>query len=226
MAQLDRRKVKSYDVFVTELCDGNLCKTGTSFTLAQSIDICKQLLEGLEQLKRSKKSHNDLKPDNILYKASRKRFSNGDSKIMIKIGDFRTADRSGGTPGWTWPRFLSRREPGRSDMYSVGLLVLYVMCESRDLFYRLRDNYIEPGQEWLSDFREEPVIDFVMKLMNLELSVKEARQKWDEISGDVGLLERSLLTSPHNSARVPSKYLDVQDKMAISCEVDTTVLDK
>ena len=146
---------------------------------------------------------------------------------MIKIGDFGTAGRSGGTPGWTWPRFISKRQPGRSDMYSTGLLILYVMCESRDLFYRLRDNYIESEQDWLVKFRsEEPVIGFVIKMMNLELSVQEARQEWDEISDDVGFLERSLLTSSYNSARVPPKYLDIQDKMRSSTVVDTTLLDK
>ena len=128
-----------YDVFVFELCDGNIAKENKKdlfrskytskngeFTLVQSVDICKQLLEGLLELEQSNKCHNDLKPENILYKVTDEKFENGDSRIMIKIGDFGTADRSGGTPGWTWPRFLSEREPGRSDMYSVALLILYV----------------------------------------------------------------------------------------------------
>ena len=172
--------------------------------------------------------HNDLKPENILFKASPNKgpswvpSRNGETRVLIKIADF----GSGGTPGWTWPRFLSKREPGRSDMYSVGLLILYVMCESRDLFYRLRDNYIESNQEWLIKFREEPIIDLVMKMMNLKLAVQEASQKWNEISVVVDFLQRSLLTSPYSHARVPSKNLDVQDKMVNSCAVDTTVLDK
>lgn len=197
------------------------------FTHPQSVNICKQLLEGLQELEKSKKCHNDLKPQNILYQISRKRPLNEDPKIVIKIGDFGTADRSGGTPGWTWPRFLSKRKPGQSDMYSTGLLILYVMCESRDLFYRLRDNYIEPNQVWLMKLREEePIINFVMKMMNLEMSVQEAIQMWDEISGDINFLHRSQLTSPYNSTRVPQQYLDIQDKMENIGVVDTTLLDK
>ena len=146
--ELNRKRVKKFDVFVTELCDGNLSKKGTNFTLTQSIDICKQLLEGLEQLEKSEKSHNDLKPENILYKTGVEKYSNGDQKISIKIADFGTADRSGGTPGWTWPCFISQRKPGRSDMYSVALLILYLMCDSRHLFYRLRDNYVEGRPSW------------------------------------------------------------------------------
>ena len=133
-----------------------------------------------------------MKPENILVITSRKRPLGGEQKISVKIGDFGTADRSGGTPGWTWPRFLSERQPGRSDMYSTGLMILYIMCESRDLFYRLRDNYINPDQEWLEKFRtEEPIIAFVIEMLNLKLSVREARRKWDEISGDVDFVQRS-----------------------------------
>ena len=61
---------------------------------------------------------------------------------------------------------------------------------------------------------------------NFSVSVQEARQKWNEISIDVDFLQRSLLTSPYNCARVPQRYLDLQDKMIFNCSVDTTVLDK
>ena len=55
--------VRNFDVFVFELCDGNISRetkkdsSGSKitsrtkkFTLIQSVDICKQLLEGLQQL--------------------------------------------------------------------------------------------------------------------------------------------------------------------------------
>ena len=200
MLDFQAGEVRKYDVFVFELCQGNISKSKLSrdFTLNQSVEICKQLIEGLQQLEESEKCHNDLKPENILYKISDEKDENGDEKITIKIGDFGTAGRSGGTPGWTWPRFLSKREPGRSDMYSTGLLVLYVMCKSRDLFYRLRDNYIEHGHEWLSEFRKEPIIGFVMKMMKLELTVEEAIQKWNDISGDIDFLQRKFRVSIYN----------------------------
>ena len=218
---------ENYDIFVTELCDGNLNKENKSFTLTQSIDICQQLLEGLVQLWISGSCHNDLKPENILYKVSDERDEDGNQKISIRIGDFGTAGRSGGTPGWTWPRFLSERMHGRSDMYSVGLLVLYVMCDSRELFYRLRDNYIEPDQEWLRKFREEPLISFVMELMSLELNVFDARQKWDEISNGVDFLSRSLIQKDYEIP-VWSSCLYIQDNMDQNTVnmADATLLDK
>ena len=117
LLNFETEKVKKYDVFVYELCDGNISEAKVTsdgslrwtsvqkrkFTLSQSVDICKQLIQGLQQLEESNKCHNDLKPENILYKASRKRLSNGEQKISIKIGDFGTAGRSGGPPRWTWP---------------------------------------------------------------------------------------------------------------------------
>ena len=227
MLGIKQGAVKNFDVFITELCDGNLSKASINFTLTQSIDICKQLLEGLQQLEKSGKCHNDLKPENILYKAIDEKYENGEKKISIKIGDFGTAGRSGGTPGWTWPRFLSKREPGRSDMYSCGLLILYVMCDSRDLFYRLRDNYVKPEENWLSKFQSEKLIDFVMNLMNLKLSVEEAIQKWDEISDFVDFLSKEFIQEDYQIP-VWSSCLHVQDNMDQNTVnmADATLLDK
>ena len=183
--------MKKYDVFVFELCEGNIskknekdssqgkCSTKKEFTVTQAVDICKQLLEGLKQLEESGKCHNDLKPGNVLFKTTNEKYDNGDAKIVIKISDFGTAGRSGGTPGWTWPRFISKREPGRSDMYSTGLLVLYVMCESRQLFYRLRDNYIYSSELWLERFRKDPLIELIVDMMSLKPSVQQCIQRWD-----------------------------------------------
>ena len=215
---------------MTELCDGNLGKTEKKFTLTQSIDICKQLLQGLEQLEKSGKCHNDLKPENILYKMTDEKYENGDQKVSIKIGDFGTADRSGGTPGWTWPRFLSKREPGRSDMYSTALLMLYMMCDSRHLFYRLRDNYIEGNgtlePPWMAEFRADPLIELVIDMMNLKPSVKECIDRWDKISnhpcwflGEIDLNE---------IYQIPWCWFEIQDNLdRIAIRVaDATNLDK
>ena len=215
-------KVKNFDVFITELCDGNLNKR-KKFTLTQSIEICKQLLEGLVQLWTSGICHNDLKPENILYTISKERYEDGNRKVLIKIGDFGTADRSGGTPGWTWPKFLSKRVPGRSDMYSIGLLILYVMCDTRDLFYRLRDNYIEPSQEWLIRFREEPIIHFVIQMMNLKLNIFDARRMWNEISGGVDFLRKRSIQHEYGIP-VWNPCLYVQDNMVNM--VNASLLDK
>ena len=200
-------KVRKYDVFVFELCEGNISKVKKNkFTLTQSVDICKQLLEGLQQIEKSNKCHNDLKPENVLYQISRKRALNEDHKILIKIGDFGTADRSGGTPGWTWPRFLSERKSGRSDMYSTGLLILYVMCDSRDLFYRLRDNYVQGWQPWINEFRKDPLIELVIRMMGLKLSVEQCKKRWEEISTCVEIFTQENFCMEY---RIPRYCFDI-----------------
>ena len=200
------KEVEKYDVFVFELCEGNLSKLKKNqITLTQSIEVCKQLIEGLQQLEESNKCHNDLKPENILYKTD----ENG--KISIKIGDFGTADRSGGTPGWTWPKFLAEREPGRSDMYSTGLLILYVMCDSTDLFYILRNSCLPDRQTWVDDFREDPVIELVIDMINLKISVRECLASWNERSDFVEILSVSSLSSNY---RIPRYLFDVQHDFA------------
>ena len=222
---LKARSVKKYDIFVTELCDGNLSKTCKKFTLTQSVDICKQLLEGLEQLEKSGKCHNDLKPENVLYEISEESYENGDQKVSIKIADFGTADRSGGTPGWTWPRFLSQRKPGKSDMYSVALLILYMMCDSRELFYRLRDNYIEGRPSWIAEFRAEPLIELVIDMMNLKPTVQECIERWEQISNDVWFLAEIDLTELFE---IPWCWFEIQDNLDTAAirVADATNLDK
>ena len=227
-------QVRNYDVFVFELCDGNISKRKdwfskprrtNKFTLAQSIDICKQLLEFLRQLEASEKCHNDLKPENILYKINREKFENGDAKITINIGDFGMVDRSGGTPGWTWPNFVEERKPGRSDMYSTALLILYTMCDSEQLFYRLRDNYIELDKSWLAEFRADPLIELVIDMMNLKPSVQECLDRWERISDYVCFLTEEDLS---NEYAVPRSLLEIQDNFDQTAlkTVDTTILDK
>ena len=217
---------QNYDVFVFELCDGTLpeLKISCELSVSQLRDICMQLLEGLKQLKDSGKCHNDLKPDNIFYKAVDQ---NGHVQYEIKIGDFGTADRTGGTPGWTWPRFIGAREPGVTDAYSVGLLLLYVMCDSRDVFYRLRDNYLDfdSCEVWLDEFREDPLIDLVLKMMNGNLTVEQCIEHWEQNSKDMEILTEDFL---RDICRVPRRWLEIQDNMDRTAirVADATLLEK
>ena len=212
MLSQEREDVK-YDVLVYELCEGNLSRNAengldySKLQLDQRLDICKQLLDGLRQLADSKKCHNDLKPENVLYRVR----SLDKSKIsyQIKIADFSRTGRSGGTPGWTWPKFFSERAPGKSDMYSMGLMILYVMCETTELFYCLRDNYVERREMWLETFRNQPLITFVLDMINLDIDVRNCIERWCKISSEIkevvsqDYLIRCVKVKPH--------YLRVQD---------------
>ena len=99
-----------------------------------------------------------------------------------------------------------------TDGYSVGLLILYVMCESKELFYRLRDNYcqLDYFRDCLDDFEEEPLIKFVKDMMNRKLTVEECIERWNEISVDVEILTKNYLV---RVCVVPRVLLDVQDNM-------------
>ena len=199
-------KVKKFDVFVFELCEGNLSKKafGTA-TLSESISICDQLLQGLIELENSKSCHNDLKPENILYNFDQ----NGD--IEICISDFGQAGRTGGTPGWTWPKFLSERKPGRSDTYSVALLLLYTMCEEREVFYRIRNNYVDNhGQQWLTSLRSDPFFKLIIDMMELKVTPKEAKNRWNQVSGQVQMITEQDLWQIYG---VDRWWLQVQDGM-------------
>ena len=60
-------EAKKYDVYVVELMDGNLSdKDMIDESNVESVIM--QLLDGLSQLKNADKSHNDIKPTNILFK--------------------------------------------------------------------------------------------------------------------------------------------------------------
>ena len=197
-----------YDVFVFELCEGNISKQ--NFRRAsrnESISVCDQLLEVLIELENSNSCHNDLKPENVLFKYDQ----NGD--LHIRISGFEAASRSGGTPGWTLPKFLSERKPGKGDCYSIALLMMYTMCDDEKVFYRIRNNHVESrGQQWLASFRQDPFFKLIIDMMNLKLTPIEAKDRWDQISGRVQIITKENLCKTFG---IDSLSLRQQDRMNI-----------
>ena len=174
---LKPNEIKKYDVYVVEQMEGNIREMEVIDDSNVGSMII-QLLDGLSQLEKASKSHNDINPKNVLYKL------NEEFEVKLKISDFGRCDRSGGTPGWTAPIFQSQRIAGKSDMYSIALVILYILCDSAKMFYWLRDNYIESGNTvWLKKFQNWPEITLVMKMMNLsnQPTVKECKEKWTEV---------------------------------------------
>ena len=206
------KDLKNYDVFVFELCEGNISKEsaqglgGKRLELADSTSICDQLLDGLIQLEKSDKCHNDLKPENILFKIE------DDGTFKVKISDFGQSGRTGGTPGCTWPKFLTKREPGKSDTYSIALLLLYTMCDDREVFYRIRSNYVDPNRarQWLDNFRNDPFFKLIIDMMNLKLSPKEAKCRWNQIRSQVQIITKEHLWQAFG---IDDSWLRVQDGM-------------
>ena len=202
--------MKKYDVFVFELCDANISKkTFGGATLSGSISICDQLLRGLIELDKSESCHNDLKPENVLVNCDQ------NNDIHVLISDFGTAGRTGGTPGWTWPKFLTERKPGKGDTYSVALLMLYTMCDDREVFYRIRNNYVDRirAPRWLANFRNDPFFKLIIDMMKLKLTPEEAKDRWNLISGHVKMITREYLWQTFG---VDDGCLRAQDGMDIA----------
>ena len=203
MLEMIAGEVKKYEVFVTPLFDGFIGDAGFSPDLRERKSIISQLLKGLQQLKNAKKCHNDIKPSNVLYRKTKKSYS-------ILIADFGQCGGRGGTPGWTAPIFDRDRQPGKEDMFSVGWLVLRVLCDDANLFYCLRDNFVDTtsSQPWMNKFRNLPEIQFIMKMINLEHqpTVEAVIREWNQIKSKVTMIERSKLIG----IGVPKRELRLQ----------------
>lgn len=193
-------QTKNFAVLVTEYCDGDLRnrrifnkhRIDEQKILDNKIEICRQLIEAAAQLLELNISHNDLKPSNIFYRLRT------DNAIELKVGDFGAANRPGGTPGWTSPKFMdiSRRQPGKSDLYSIALLILYVMCESDELFYCLRDNYVEPDIN-LKNFHKNEVIEVVMIMLHSDDTIDVYKQEFEKRSPCFQILRRTHLMTEY-----------------------------
>ena len=190
---------RNFEVFITDLCHGYICDSNFKPAMTQTKDVIDQVIAGVEQLSAAGKTHNDLKPTNLLY-------LNKATGYDVKISDFGQAGKMGGTPGWTAPVFLEERKPGREDIYSAGLVILRLLCESKEPFKSLRDNHIGIKHKWLSGFRKLTEINFVMKLIDLDapLTVQQVKNEWSLIKQSVQMISRDELLK----LRVPFSKLE------------------
>ena len=118
--------------------------------------------------------------------------------VEVKIGDFGQCGKKGGTPGWTVPQFNSDRLPGKSDMFSMGLVFLYLLCQETELFYIFRDNFVvDPTTSWMVTFRSMIEVKFVMKMMNLnnQPTIAECKREWNRIKSSIQFITRTRLSS-------------------------------
>ena len=208
--------IKQFEVYVTPLYEGNLSfKDEMGFknqaTITQIRSIIKQLLGGLSQLHKCGKSHNDIKPNNILYRFlpdEESILEDDEFDVEVKISDFGQCDQNGGTPGWTYPSFL-KDDTFNGDMYSMGLVFLYLLTEDPEIFYSLRDNYVENiARPWIKRFRRLPEIQFVTKMMSRskQPSIAKCLKDWKRIESEVDMITVSRLVD----LQVPPKLLTLQ----------------
>ena len=85
------------------------------------------------------------------------------------------------------------------------------MSDDREVFYRIRNNYVENrGQQWLTDFRNDPFFKLVIDMMNLKLTPKEAKNRWKQVSAQVQIITKEYLW---RNFGVDVWYLEIQDGM-------------
>ena len=209
MLDIEPDQTVKYEVFITKKCDGNLRDLKKEkLTADHYSSMIKQMLSMLKHLKSLKKSHNDIKPGNVLFvkKKNKKATSTSLFDIHLKLADFGICNQSGGTPGWSPPDFTHDRVPGESDLYSVGLVILYLLCEDDELFYSIRDNYTEQGATWTNDFRQLPEIDLIRKMVNplCKPTLESCEQQWQSLK--IVLITRQRLLN----IGVPKTFLHLQ----------------
>ena len=103
-------------------------------------------------------------------------------------------------------------------------MVLYVMCDDREVFYRVRNNYVvNYGQQWLVDFRNDPFFKLIIDMMNLDVTPTNATYRWKQISVQAQIITEDYLC---HTFGVERSWLRIQDGIDRCNLLDATVLDR
>ena len=197
-----RLETKMYDVYVTEQMEFDLKKFmqegPAGMNRVTTFSLITQLLNGVKHMKTCNISHNDLKPSNVLLKIIP---GDWDVDVELSIGDLGMAEISGGTPGWPAPEFLKGTIPGVSDVYTAGLVILYLLTVKRpdttsvncseneppaDLFYMLRDNVCEINDSDRQNiFEKFPELELIGRMLEVDptkrISIEDAINEWKKL---------------------------------------------
>ena len=109
--------------------------SGSKFSVEETLEIIRQVAEGLDYAHRHEVIHRDLKPANILLSEDgRAKLTDfGIAKILAREGAARTATLMG-TPSYMSPEQVTAKEiDARSDLFSLGI-ILYLMLTGQKPF--------------------------------------------------------------------------------------------
>jgi len=100
-------------------------------TEEESLNILDQLVDGLEAVHKARFSHNDLKPENVLYNPSTQVAHIFDFGLSTPLEADACVNECCGSPLYMAPEVLtqstSRHNPVLSDIWSLGLIFYYVL---------------------------------------------------------------------------------------------------
>src|SRR5690606_9854410 len=151
--------------FAMELVPGTTLRDGVReegpLSGPEALRLARQVVDALLVLQEQRCLHRDLKPANIMV--------DGDRAVLIDLGiakvfDAATSTQPAGTMAYMAPELFGRRVHPRSDVYSLGLLLVYASTGSlpldlnfmgRDL---VADDLLEEPLEG-DDAEPAPVID-------------------------------------------------------------------
>ncbi len=132
----DMSRFNGVAVIAMEFVDGEslrsrLSRTG-QLSVAQSLELAAQIMDGLEEAHREGIIHRDLKPENIMIARD------GTVKIMdfglakAVNSDVTTSGSLSGTPAYMSPeQALGQPAEVRSDIYALGLILYEMLCGKR-----------------------------------------------------------------------------------------------
>jgi len=121
-------------------------------------------------LQAAKVSHNDIKPANFVVDWPQ-RESPTISNLKIYLTDFGMADKHGGTPIYSSPEILTNPTPGVSDLYSLGRLFTFLICEDSRLFFYLIFFGIENQADLASvktTMNSIPIMKLILKMTEVD----------------------------------------------------------
>lgn len=127
--ELDEANYNKFLFIQMELCKCNLKEFLSKNKLDTYIklNICKQILEGLDYIHKNNYVHRDIKPSNI-FLGNDNEFKIGDFGLVIDIND---ADEDVGTIGYTAPEVLNNSSyDTKADLYSLGIVFLEIFYET------------------------------------------------------------------------------------------------
>ena len=114
--------------------------------------------------------HNDIKPSNYVVDWPEGQ-NPTKTNLRIYLIDFGLVDRAGGTPIYCSPEALTGAKPEISDIYSMGRLFLFLVSESRELFYS--SMFMSIPDESLCNqtrriFESFPIITLIKKMTHVD----------------------------------------------------------